>query len=169
VIVEIAQRLQAGEQRQGSARHARRGLRCSAPASCRTRRRQRRPVELPAFEAGTRRQASAFADATRLLSRLETSPHNGRTLVQFHDRQAVVMQSAGTAGSTTAGMDAYLRPALHAPRPPACTPTRIPAHEVVKDSVTIMRGCFGGCTFCSITMHQGRIIQSRSKDSIIAR
>jgi uncharacterized radical SAM protein YgiQ len=38
---------------------------------------------------------------------------------------------------------------------------------MIKDSVTIMRGCFGGCTFCSITMHQGRIIQSRSKDSIL--
>ena len=42
----------------------------------------------------------------------------------------------------------------------------IPAHEMIKDSVTIMRGCFGGCTFCSITAHQGRIIQSRSQESI---
>src|SRR2546422_4874177 len=43
----------------------------------------------------------------------------------------------------------------------------IPAHEMVKDSVTIMRGCFGGCTFCSITAHQGRIIQSRSQESVL--
>ena len=43
----------------------------------------------------------------------------------------------------------------------------IPAFQVIKDSVTIMRGCFGGCTYCSITTHQGRIIQSRSKDSIV--
>src|SRR5262249_56725186 len=44
---------------------------------------------------------------------------------------------------------------------------KIPAYEVVKDSVTIMRGCFGGCTFCSITAHQGRIIQSRSPESVL--
>jgi uncharacterized radical SAM protein YgiQ len=44
----------------------------------------------------------------------------------------------------------------------------IPAYEMIKDSVTIMRGCFGGCTFCSITAHQGRIIQSRSKESVLA-
>jgi uncharacterized radical SAM protein YgiQ len=44
----------------------------------------------------------------------------------------------------------------------------IPAHQAIKDSVTIMRGCFGGCTFCSITAHQGRIIQSRSQESILA-
>ncbi len=44
---------------------------------------------------------------------------------------------------------------------------RIPAYEVVKDSVTMMRGCFGGCTFCSITAHQGRIIQSRSQESVL--
>ena len=44
---------------------------------------------------------------------------------------------------------------------------KIPAYEMIKDSVTIMRGCFGGCTFCSITTHQGRIIQSRSQDSVI--
>ncbi|HSD95894.1 MAG TPA: hypothetical protein VLB06_02020, partial [Sulfuricaulis sp.] len=43
----------------------------------------------------------------------------------------------------------------------------IPAHEMVKDSVTILRGCFGGCTFCSITAHQGRIIQSRSQESVL--
>ena len=46
---------------------------------------------------------------------------------------------------------------------------KIPAFETVKDSVTIMRGCFGGCTFCSITAHQGRIIQSRSKESVLTR
>ena len=45
----------------------------------------------------------------------------------------------------------------------------IPAHEMIKDSVTLMRGCFGGCTFCSITAHQGRIIQSRSPESVLRR
>src|SRR5213076_2107318 len=43
----------------------------------------------------------------------------------------------------------------------------VPAYEMIKDSVTLMRGCFGGCTFCSITAHQGRIIQSRSQESVL--
>ena len=53
-------------------------------------------------------------------------------------------------------------------RPHSMYTEPIPAHEMIKDSVTIMRGCFGGCTFCSITAHQGRIIQSRSPESIVA-
>ena len=56
-----------------------------------------------------------------------------------------------------------LRPAVHAPAAPDVQREPIPAYEMIKDSVTIMRGCFGGCTFCSITAHQGRIIQSRSQ------
>ena len=50
---------------------------------------------------------------------------------------------------------------------PAYGTRKIPAYEVVKDSVQIMRGCFGGCTFCSITAHEGRIIQSRSQQSVL--
>jgi uncharacterized radical SAM protein YgiQ len=59
----------------------------------------------------------------------------------------------------------YDLPFTRRPHPRYTEP--VPAHEMIKDSVTIMRGCFGGCTFCSITAHQGRIIQSRSKDSIL--
>ena len=43
----------------------------------------------------------------------------------------------------------------------------IPAYETVKHSIVTMRGCFGGCTFCSITEHEGRIIQSRSAESVL--
>ena len=50
---------------------------------------------------------------------------------------------------------------------PSYGDARIPAYEMIKHSVNIMRGCFGGCTFCSITEHEGRIIQSRSENSII--
>src|SRR5947199_10340420 len=60
----------------------------------------------------------------------------------------------------------YDLPYTRRPHPSYTEP--VPAFEMIKDSVTIMRGCFGGCTFCSITAHQGRIIQSRSKDSVIA-
>jgi uncharacterized radical SAM protein YgiQ len=59
----------------------------------------------------------------------------------------------------------YGLPFTRRPHPSYTEP--IPAYEMIKDSVTIMRGCFGGCTFCSITTHQGRIIQSRSKESIL--
>ena len=60
----------------------------------------------------------------------------------------------------------YGLPFTRKPHPPTARPT-IPAYEVVKDSVQIMRGCFGGCTFCSITAHEGRIIQSRSQESVL--
>ena len=64
-------------------------------------------------------------------------------------------------------MDRALRAALHAPAAPDYDARRSRPGETIKDSVQIMRGCFGGCTFCSITMHQGRAIQSRSQDSIL--
>src|SRR6185295_5461259 len=66
-----------------------------------------------------------------------------------------------------AGDGRDLRPAVHAAAASAL-PRADPAHTMIKDSVQIMRGCFGGCTFCSITMHEGRVIQSRSPRSILA-
>ncbi|MCI0700271.1 MAG: DUF3362 domain-containing protein, partial [Planctomycetia bacterium] len=87
------------------------------------------------------------------------------TLVQFHDRQAVV-QTPPAFPLSQSEMDAiYDLPYSRRPHPSYTEP--IPAFEMIKDSVTIMRGCFGGCTFCSITAHQGRIIQSRSQESIL--
>src|SRR5205085_7053441 len=59
----------------------------------------------------------------------------------------------------------YDLPYTRRPHPSYTEP--IPAYEMIKDSVTIMRGCFGGCTFCSITTHQGRTIQSRSQESVL--
>src|SRR5262249_1973166 len=89
---------------------------------------------------------------------------NAATLVQFHDRQAVVATPPAFPLST-AEMDAiYDLPYTRRPHPMYSEP--IPAHEMIKDSVTTIRGCFGGCTFCSSTAHQGRRIQSRSKGSI---
>ncbi|MCB9851226.1 MAG: YgiQ family radical SAM protein, partial [Phycisphaerales bacterium] len=120
-------------------------------------------VALPSYEE-IRDSKQKFAEATRLYH-LETNPYNAKTLVQYHDRQAVVI-TPPRLPADHAHMDFYYDlPYTRRPHPRYTE--RIPAYEVVKDSVTIMRGCFGGCTFCSITMHQGRIIQSRSKDSII--
>ena len=103
--------------------------------------------------------------ATRLIHH-ETNPLNARRLVQLHDRQAVVCNPPGLPISE-ADMDRiYGLPYTRRPHP-SYKGAKIPAFEAVRDSVTIMRGCFGGCTFCSITAHQGRIIQSRSKGSIL--
>ncbi|MFQ5462524.1 MAG: YgiQ family radical SAM protein [Phycisphaerae bacterium] len=117
---------------------------------------------LPSFEE-VRSDSRAFAVATRRIHH-ETNPHNAKTLVQWHDRQAVVCNPPRLP-ETERAMDLfYDLPYTRRPHPSYREP--IPAYEVVKDSVTIMRGCFGGCTYCSITTHQGRIIQSRSKESI---
>jgi uncharacterized radical SAM protein YgiQ len=120
-------------------------------------------VELPSFDEVARDKVK-FAAMTRQLHQ-ETNPLNGRRLVQRHgDRLLVVNPPALRLDE--AGMDAiYDLPYTRRPHPSYTEP--IPAHEMIKDSVTIMRGCFGGCTFCSITMHQGRAIQSRSERSIV--
>src|SRR5256885_5003903 len=106
-----------------------------------------------------------FVEATRVIH-INTSPFNARTLIQYHDRQAVVVTPPPLPISE-GEMDAiYDLPYTRRAHPSYKEP--IPAHEMIKDSVTIMRGCFGGCTFCSITAHQGRIIQSRSRESVLA-
>ncbi|MHB1424300.1 MAG: YgiQ family radical SAM protein [Gemmataceae bacterium] len=106
----------------------------------------------------------AFVEATRLIH-INTNPYNAQTLVQFHERQAVVVNPPALPLSD-ADMDRiYDLPYTRRPHPSYTEP--IPAYEMIKDSVTLMRGCFGGCTFCSITAHQGRIIQSRSQESVL--
>ena len=86
--------------------------------------------------------------------------------MQFHDRQAVVCNPPPLPLSQDEMDRIYGLPYTRQPHP-MYQGQKIPAYEVVKDSVTIMRGCFGGCTFCSITAHQGRIIQSRSQESVL--
>ncbi len=87
--------------------------------------------------------------------------------MQYHDREAVVVNPPALP-LTQAEMDrVYGLPFTRRPHP-SYGNEQIPAYEVVKDSVQIMRGCFGGCTFCSITAHEGRIIQSRSQESVLA-
>jgi uncharacterized radical SAM protein YgiQ len=106
----------------------------------------------------------AFTEATRIIH-INTNPLNAKTLVQFHGREAVLVNPPALP-LTDAEMDAvYDLPYTRRPHPSYTEP--IPAYEMIKDSVTIMRGCFGGCTFCSITAHQGRIMQSRSQDSVL--
>jgi uncharacterized radical SAM protein YgiQ len=118
---------------------------------------------LPSYEE-VRDNKLQFAEATRIIH-TNTNPFNAAALVQFHERQAVV-QTPPALPLSQEEMDAvYDLPYTRRPHPSYTEP--IPAHEMIKDSITIMRGCFGGCTFCSITAHQGRIIQSRSHESIL--
>jgi len=122
-------------------------------------------LALPPFDA-VATDPLAFCEMTRV-AHLETNPHNARRLVQRHGREAVVVNPPALP-LEEAEMDAvYGLPFTRLPHPAYGT-ARIPAFEVVETSVQIMRGCFGGCTFCSITAHEGRIIQSRSRESIIA-
>jgi uncharacterized radical SAM protein YgiQ len=121
-----------------------------------------RLIQLPSFEA-VKADKKAFIQATRLIH-LNTNPFNAAGLVQFHDRQAVVATPPAFPLPAEETDRIYDLPYSRRPHPSYREP--IPAHEMIKDSVTIMRGCFGGCTFCSITAHQGRIIQSRSPESI---
>lgn len=120
-------------------------------------------VCLPSL-AAVRTDKRAFSEATRLIHH-ETNPLNARHLLQWHGDRAVV-QSPPDLPLSEAEMDRiYDLPFSRRPHP--SYQEKIPAYEMVKDSVTIMRGCFGGCTFCSITTHQGRIIQSRSQASVL--
>ncbi len=159
-IVEMARRFQAGK----TAKDMRdmRGVAYALGAS------EAPPedgvVRLPSFEE-VKADKEAFLAATRQIHR-ETSPFNAKTLVQFHGRRAVV-QTPPQLPVSQERMDYYYGlPYARRPHPSYREP--IPAFEMIKDSVTIMRGCFGGCTFCSITAHQGRTIQSRSEQSVLS-
>lgn len=118
---------------------------------------------MPSFEQVVE-DPVAFARATKLLHH-ETNPLNARRLTQTHgDRTLVVNPPA--LGLEESEMDrVYGLPYTRRSHPSYDQP--VPAYTMIRDSVTIMRGCFGGCTFCSITMHQGRAIQSRSHTSVV--
>ncbi|NVK30753.1 MAG: YgiQ family radical SAM protein [Gammaproteobacteria bacterium] len=126
--------------------------------------REKTVVRLPSFEQ-VKADPMLYAHASRTLH-LETNPGNARALVQAHGDRDVWLNPPPIPLST-AEMDAVFDlPYARVPHP-AYGDARIPAYEMIRFSVNIMRGCFGGCTFCSITEHEGRVIQSRSEDSII--
>jgi uncharacterized radical SAM protein YgiQ len=157
-IVELAQRLDKGEtvkdlrDMRGVAYAL--GASESPPEDC---------LELPSYDDVVSSKEK-FAQATRIIHN-ETNPYNAKRLLQWHDRQAIVVNPPQLPISEQAMDRIYGLPYTRKPHPSYKEP--IPAFHMIKDSVTIMRGCFGGCTFCSITAHQGRAIQSRSKESIL--
>lgn len=138
--------------------------------------RDRSVIRLPSYEQ-VKSDAVLYAHANRVLH-LETNPGNARALVQAHGEGATardVWITPPPIPLTTAEMDyVFDLPYARSPHPRYADEngnhdgaTKIPAWEMIRFSVNIMRGCFGGCTFCSITEHEGRIIQSRSEDSVI--
>lgn len=122
-------------------------------------------VRLPSFEK-VKNDPVLYAHASRVLHQ-ESNPHNAHTLVQKHG-EVEVWVNPPPIPLTTEEMD-YVFGLPYQRRPhPSYGDAKIPAYEMIKTSVNIMRGCFGGCTFCSITEHEGRVIQSRSQESIIS-
>ena len=106
-----------------------------------------------------------YAHASRVMH-LETNPGNARALVQRHGDRDVWLNPPPIP-LTTKEMDAiYELPYQRRPHP-AYRDEKIPAYEMIRFSISIQRGCFGGCTFCSITEHEGRIIQNRSEESVV--
>ena len=158
-LLEILQRLAAGEPV--------RGIRDVRGTAYRLGASETPPAEntlvLPAFEAAANDKRQ-FAEMTRLAHH-ETNPYNARRLVQRHGPESVVVNPPALPLAEPEMDRVYGLPYQRYPHP-SYGGQKVPAFEVVKDSIQIMRGCFGGCTFCSITAHEGRVIQSRSPESV---
>ncbi|MBK6685748.1 MAG: YgiQ family radical SAM protein [Deltaproteobacteria bacterium] len=160
-ILEVAKRLAAGEPIK-----AIRDLRGTA---YRIGKKEEPPLEdsvlLPSYEE-VAEDKLAFCKLTRQAHH-ETNPGNARRLIQKHGDEHVVINPPAFPLAESEMDRVYGLPYTRRPHP-SYGQAKIPAFEVVKDSVQIMRGCFGGCTFCSITAHEGRVIQSRSQESVLA-
>src|SRR5580698_3142564 len=168
---EIARRLAAGEtvgaltDVRGTA-HVKKNRRAWEPIAAAASRyvTDGKPVVLPSYEEVVA-DKQAFAQMSRMLQ-YETNAHNARPLLQPHGDQAVYFNPPSLP-LAEGEMDAlYDLPFMRRPHW-AYEDQRVPAFETVKHSIVTMRGCFGGCTFCSITEHEGRIIQSRSADNVL--
>ncbi|MGQ9427122.1 YgiQ family radical SAM protein [Gilvimarinus sp. F26214L] len=121
-------------------------------------------IRLPSFEK-VRKDAALYAHASRILHQ-ESNPYNAKPLVQRHGTQEVWINPPPIPLETEELDGVFDLPYTRRPHP-SYGDAKIPAYEMIQTSVNIMRGCFGGCTFCSITEHEGRIIQSRSQESIL--
>jgi uncharacterized radical SAM protein YgiQ len=126
--------------------------------------RERSVIRLPSFEQVVG-DAVLYAHASRILH-LESNPGNARALVQRHGDVDVWLNPPPIPLATEEMDFVYDLPYARLPHP-AYGKEQIPAYKMIRFSVSIQRGCFGGCTFCSITEHEGRIIQNRSEASVL--
>ncbi|MEZ5599479.1 MAG: YgiQ family radical SAM protein, partial [Pseudomonadales bacterium] len=121
-------------------------------------------ILLPSYEA-VRDDPVLYAHASRILH-AEANPHNARPLAQRHGNRLLWLNPPPIPLQTEEMDHVYELPYARRPHP-AYGDARIPAYEMIRFSISIQRGCFGGCTFCSITEHEGRIIQNRSEASVL--
>lgn len=121
-------------------------------------------IRIPSFEK-VRNDRALYSHASRVLH-LESNPQNARTLVQKHSKREVWVNPPPIPLETDE-LDAVFDLPFARVAHPSYGDAKIPAYDMIKTSVNIMRGCFGGCSFCSITEHEGRVIQSRSEESIV--
>ncbi len=167
-IWEIAERLKAGEPLaaltdiRGTALMKNPGEWESTPRSRYVR--DGGTLWLPSYEE-VRDDKRAFLEMSRAFQH-ETNPGNGRPLLQPHGERAVYLNPPARP-LATADMDALYDLPFERRAHYSYGERKIPAFETVKHSIVTMRGCFGGCSFCSITEHEGRIIQSRSAESVL--
>lgn len=121
-------------------------------------------IRLPSFEK-VRADSALYAHASRVLHQ-EANPHNARPLAQKHGDREIWVNPPPIPLKTEEMDGVFDLPFQRRPHP-SYGDANIPAYAMINTSVNIMRGCFGGCTFCSITEHEGRIIQSRSEESVL--
>jgi uncharacterized radical SAM protein YgiQ len=126
--------------------------------------RERSYIRLPSYEQ-VRDDPVLYAHASRILH-MESNPGNARALAQRHGDKDVWLNPPPIPLASPEMDRIYELPYQRRPHP-TYGDAKIPAYEMIRFSVTIQRGCFGGCTFCSITEHEGRIIQNRSEGSIL--
>ncbi|WP_408070851.1 YgiQ family radical SAM protein [Butyrivibrio sp. JL13D10] len=123
-------------------------------------------IKLPAFEE-IKNDKKKYAESFRIQYK-NTDPFNGKRLYETYDKSLFVVQNPPSRPLTQQEFDdVYEREYLRAWHPSYDKAGGIPAFDEIKYSITSNRGCFGECNFCALTFHQGRIIQSRSHDSII--
>lgn len=121
-------------------------------------------IRLPSFEKVSK-DSALYAHASRVLHQ-ESNPHNARVLLQKHGNRELWVNPPAIPLETSEMDKVFDLPYQRIPHP-RYGQAKIPAYDMIKFSINIMRGCFGGCTFCSITEHEGRIIQSRSHESVL--
>ncbi|MEO8315169.1 MAG: YgiQ family radical SAM protein [Pseudomonadota bacterium] len=126
--------------------------------------RDRSVIRMPDYEQVVE-DAVMYAHASRILH-LEANPHNARALVQKHGNVDVWINTPPIP-LTTEDMDALYELPYQRRAHPVYGKAEIPAYKMIRFSISIQRGCFGGCSFCSITEHEGRIIQNRSEGSVL--
>ncbi|MBN2686069.1 MAG: YgiQ family radical SAM protein [Pontiellaceae bacterium] len=120
-------------------------------------------TELPSFEACKADKAELIRLAK--LTEREQNPYSGCPLVQMHGARALLIEPPAEPLSSSELDRVYELPYMHAPHPSYKQP--IPAFTMIRESITVVRGCGGGCSFCGLGMHQGRFLASRSEDSVV--